>query len=290
MAKVLRKQEEVCLITLPVSLFIKFRTFLLTRRSSRLTIPRSPMPRTTIRLLLLSASIAHIALGQTGVGSVQGTVRDATGAVIPAAQVTLRQAETAYVYETTSNSAGLYLFPSVNLGPYELKVSTPGMDDWQGKLTLQAGQSATVDVMMKIRSTETTVTVAGDVTPLVTVNSPTIATTVERSRIEQLPLNGRYVYNLVGVTTPGFEGNFTPRLYGLRGAIEYYQDGAVVSGVNPRLGPSELAHIHARTEPKLVEEARLRGVNVFLGKPVNFVNIVKTVKRLLEQRLGASPG
>ena len=186
----------------------------------------------TARLLLLAQMLGSLLLSQTGVGSIQGTVRDALGAVIPGARISLRHSDTGYNYEATTNEAGLYLFPSVSLGPYELKVTAPGMDDWQGRLTLQAGQSATVDVMTTVRSTETTVTVAGDVTPLVTVNSPTIATTVERSRIEQLPLNGRYVYNLVGVTTPGFEGNFTPRLYGLRGAIEYYQDGAVVSDRN----------------------------------------------------------
>ncbi len=185
--------------------------------------------------------VSTIASAQTGAGTIQGTVRDAQSSVIPAAQVEIRQISTSYQFRTKTNETGFFLFPAVGLGAYELTVDAPGMDTWKGSLTLQIGQTASLDIRMKVKSTETTVTVVGDVSPLVTTNSATIASTVERSRIEQLPLNGRYVYNLLGVTTPGVEGSLTPRLNGLRGAIEVYQDGAVVSDRNnnqlPRRAP-----------------------------------------------------
>src|SRR4029434_1019525 len=82
---------------------------------------------------------------------------------------------------------------------------------------------------LKVGATTTEVTVAGNVTPLVTTTSPTIANVVERARIEQLPVNGRLIQNLLYLTTPGFEsGSNLPRLFGLRFAVELTQDSAVL--------------------------------------------------------------
>ena len=70
---------------------------------------------------------------------------------------------------------------------------------------------------MSSAKTSEQVTVAGDVTPSITTTSPTLATVVERARIEQLPLNGRSIQNLLTVTVPGLEGPTSqPRVYGLR--------------------------------------------------------------------------
>jgi hypothetical protein len=69
----------------------------------------------------------------------------------------------------------------------------------------------------------------------VTTTSPTLSTTIERARIEQLPLDGRYIQNLVYMTTPGVEPlisgtdvTIQPRIYGLRFASELLQDSAVL--------------------------------------------------------------
>jgi hypothetical protein len=59
------------------------------------------------------------------------------------------------------------------------------MESWQGELLLQVGQTAEVNPILKVGSTTTEVTVAGDVTPLVTTTSPTLANIVEHARIEQ---------------------------------------------------------------------------------------------------------
>lgn len=188
-------------------------------------------------LLLITLNLP----AQTGAGTIQGNVRDPQSALIPQANVSIRQTTTSYQFRTQTNAAGFFIFPSVGIGAYEVTVESPGMEEWKAQLTLQIGQTAALEVQMKVKSTGSSVTVMGDVTPLVTTNSATIATTVERSRIEQLPLNGRYIYNLLSVTTPGVEGSLTPRLNGIRGALEMYQDGAVVSDRNtnqlPRRAP-----------------------------------------------------
>jgi hypothetical protein len=114
------------------------------------------------------------------------------------------------------------------MGPYEITVEVPGMETWKGELTLQVGQSAEVNPVLKVGATATEITVAGDVTPLVNTTGPTLANVVERARIEQLPLNGRRIQDLLYMTTPGFESASVPRVFGLRYAVEMLQDGAVL--------------------------------------------------------------
>ena len=176
---------------------------------------------------LLSLAIAGWA--QTGTGSIQGTVKDASSAAVPGGKVTITHTPTTRQYTTTTTELGFYLFPSVQMGPYQLTVEAPGMETWKGELALQVGQIAEVSPTLKVGATVTEVTVAGNVTPLITTTSPTLATTVERARIEQLPLNGRLIQTLLYMTTPGFEsGSNLPRLFGLRFAVEVLQDSAVL--------------------------------------------------------------
>ncbi len=142
---------------------------------------------------------------QTGTGNIQGTVTDATGAVLPGATVSITHTQTARQYTTTSTEVGFFIFPSVQVGAYQISVEAPGMEAWKGEMTLQVGQRAEVNPKLTVAGTTTQVTVAGDVTPLITTTSATLANTVERARIEQLPVNGRFVQNLIYMTTPGLE-------------------------------------------------------------------------------------
>src|SRR4030095_16690324 len=180
----------------------------------------------TLVSLLVSAALGWT---QTGTGNIQGIVKDATGAILPGATVTITHIETTRQYTTPSNEVGFYLFPSVQLGTYQIAVEAPGMETWKAELTLQVGQSAEVNPVLKVGATVTEITVAGDVTPLVTTTNPTLATVVERERIEQLPLNGRFIQDLLYMTTPGFEPGSVPRVFGLRYAVELLQEGAILA-------------------------------------------------------------
>jgi hypothetical protein len=179
-------------------------------------------------LFLLTAALLH---GQTGAGNIQGTVKDAAGAVVPNAKVMLVHVQTTRQQDSVTNETGFFLFPSQQPGQYKLTIQAAGMQPWEGELTLQVGQTAVVDPALKVGATVTEITVAGDVTPLVTTSSPTLGNVVERARIEQLPLNGRFFQTLVAATTPGLEGSSSsPRVYGLRAtSMEFLQDGAVLT-------------------------------------------------------------
>ncbi len=181
--------------------------------------------RVILRFLVLLAGVTY---AQTGTGNIQGTVKDTTGAVVPGARVKATQPQTTRQYDTTTNEVGFYLIPSVQMGPYQIAVEAAGMETWKGDLNLLVGQIAEVNIALKVGSTTTEVTVAGDVTPLVTTTSPTLATIVEHERIEQLPLNGRNITTLLYMTVPGLESGSVPRNYGLRYATEMLQDGAIL--------------------------------------------------------------
>ena len=104
------------------------------------------------------------------------------------------------------------------------------METWKGDFNLQTGQTAEIDAVLKVGASATEVTVAGDVTPLVTTTAPTLANVVERARIEQLPFSGRIFQVLVEQTTPGVEGPAAaPRCGACAGRIEFMQDGAVLA-------------------------------------------------------------
>ena len=171
-------------------------------------------------------------LGQTG-GNIQGTVKDASGAVIPAAKVSVTHVATGRVYETTTNEVGFYAFPPAQLGEYSIRIEAAGMETFTGKFLLQTGQTAVVDAALKVGSSVTEVTVTGEVAQLVTTTAPTLAAVTDRARIEQLPISGRMFQSLVAQTTPGIDGeSFVPRVWGIRWGVEFLQDGAVLANRN----------------------------------------------------------
>ena len=181
------------------------------------------------RLLLLWLGSTMPAGAQTGAASVNGLVRDATAAVVPGADVQLTEKATGRAFHTKSNAVGRYTLPSLPIGAYRLEVQAPGMKTWQADLVLTVNETATVETVLAVADAATQITVAGEVTNIVTDSNPTIGTTLERSRIDQLPLNGRDYRTLVAASAPGmdFAGSSSPRAWGMRdSALEFVQDGA----------------------------------------------------------------
>ncbi len=132
--------------------------------------------------VLLIAQVGLLA--QTGGGTIQGVVKDSSDAVIVGARIVATNAETLVKSETRSNEIGFYVLPGLRPGPYRVAVESPGMEEWQGEMRLQVGQTAVVDPVMRTGTTTERITVVGNVTPLVTSESPTLGNVVERARIE----------------------------------------------------------------------------------------------------------
>src|SRR5215469_3844013 len=158
----------------------------------------------TISMLACFASLIPPCWPQASTSAVRGTVRDQSNAVVAGASVILTDTDTNVTSRTATNDAGLYMFPGVVPGPYRLVVEAPGMQKFEGALTVQVQQDAVVDAILKVGDVTAEVSVK-DVTPTVVVDNPTLGHVLERQRIEQLPINGRYIQSLLQ-TVPGMEG------------------------------------------------------------------------------------
>jgi hypothetical protein len=178
----------------------------------RTTVSLSARP-STLRNFMLSALLASVAttlvmlcpaaLAQSGAGSIQGTIEDATGAVIPAATITVTNHATNVKATTKSNRVGFYQVPGLFTGDYTLSVTVPGMKKYNRVIDLLAGQTAVINPKMTAGSVTQQVTVSGDTIQLTDKDNGVISSTLENARINQLPMNGRNLITLVQETTPG---------------------------------------------------------------------------------------
>jgi len=144
-------------------------------------------------LSLLAMAMTPPPLGaQTWNSNLEGIVTDPSDAIIPTAQVELKNTATGQVRQTTVNSHGLYSFPLLPVGTYELEVAARGFTTRVLKgLTLQVGQTERKDVKLQLAPGSTEVITIYDPPPLVQTESPALGDEIENQRVASLPLNGR---------------------------------------------------------------------------------------------------
>jgi hypothetical protein len=158
-------------------------------------------------LVLLALSAASS--GQTFQAQIGGVVRDATGAVVPNARVTATNIATNVPSPTTSNEQGIYRFPALQPGQYNIAASLTGFKTYeQGPITLQVNDNVTLDITLQLgdASERVVVTAAAEALQTQTAN---VGVVVNTRAIEALPLNVRDPLALIGLT-PGvtFGANF----------------------------------------------------------------------------------
>src|SRR5580698_4883291 len=149
------------------------------------------------------AICAPAAVAQSGAGSIQGTVTDSTGAVIPNALIHVVNAATNIATDAKSNAVGFYQVPDLFTATYEVTVTAPGMKTYKTSIELLVAQDATINPAMTAGAVTQQVEVAADAVQLTTTDNGTITSTLENQRINQLPMNGRNILNLAAETTPG---------------------------------------------------------------------------------------
>lgn len=149
--------------------------------------------------LLFGAFQAH---SQLSSATVNGTVRDATGAVVDGAQIMLRETSSGTVRATVSNSTGTYAFINVAPGTYTLRVTKSGFATTdQPSFVLHVNQTATFDFSLKAGSQVQQITVTANSNQLAT-STENLGTVINHAEVNALPLNGRNFTQLLTVT-PG---------------------------------------------------------------------------------------
>ncbi|MCC6539224.1 MAG: carboxypeptidase regulatory-like domain-containing protein, partial [Bryobacterales bacterium] len=100
------------------------------------------MPAIFLALLLTLSAFAQ---SSAGGGSIQGTVKDPTGAVLPGAKITIRHLESGRATTTVANAEGFFATPPLNIGAYKVRVEMTGMKAWESDLTLETGRIAAIE-------------------------------------------------------------------------------------------------------------------------------------------------
>lgn len=175
--------------------------------------------------LLVLCSALH---AQT-TASIDGTVTDATGAVLSGAKVTVRHVETGASRAATTNAGGHYFFPMLAVGAYELRAEFAGFRPLVRKgIQLAVGDSAIVNLSLEVGAVENEVTVVGEA-PLVNVASQELSYLVTEKAMRDLPLNGRN-YTDLALLQPGVIAY--PHRDG--GSVVAHGLGMSINGQDPR--------------------------------------------------------
>ncbi|MGH9493964.1 MAG: carboxypeptidase-like regulatory domain-containing protein, partial [Candidatus Sulfotelmatobacter sp.] len=91
---------------------------------------------------------------------ISGTVKDASGAVVAGAQITVTQTATGVTRTVTSDANGVYSLPSLPLGPYQMQVKKDGFTTYlQSGIVLQVAEGPTIDPVLKVGEINQTVQV-----------------------------------------------------------------------------------------------------------------------------------
>jgi len=190
-------------------------------------------------LILFTGFTGLLAAQSVSTAQIQGTVTDASGAVVPGAAVVAVETSTGFAHATATGPRGGYVLPNLSAGAYTLKISARGFATYtQTGIILQVATNPTVNVQLKIGSQSQVVTVEAN-TGMVETHATGVGDVVTNQAINKLPLNGRQATNLImlaGASTPGTNSdlntnkNYPTQTISVAGGsstgIAYYLDGA----------------------------------------------------------------
>jgi len=194
----------------------------------------SLLPRFAARFLtamILVLILAGAAWGQiTGSGLVAGTLTDPNGSVVPGASVTIKNLDTGTELPLSSNEVGIYTAPFLQPGRYEITASKTGFAKVvRTGITLQVGQTLTVDLTMPLQTTQESVTVNADA-DIVDTSKTEMSQVVSQISKENLPMAGRN-WAQFQFLTPNVTNDGTSGLASYRGISGLY-NSSNVDGTN----------------------------------------------------------
>ena len=194
--------------------------------------PRTLLPQAkfcaslSVMLFLVLGAAVHVYAQSAGTAEIRGTVTDPTGAVVPGAQVVVRNLDTGAERSLTTNEAGIYLAPLLQPGRYEVTLTKQGFTQVKStNLALEVGQTLAVDLALSVQAAQQSVTVTSEA-GLVETQKFDVSQTITQTYVENLPLNGRRWDNFVLLTAGASEdGGFGGVSF--RGVSSLYNNNTV---------------------------------------------------------------
>jgi hypothetical protein len=241
------------------------------RRFARL--PQKWSLQVAVTLLAVMAC-ASSCFAQSGAGSIEGTVTDKTGAVIPGASIHVVNQATSVATDSKSSKIGFYQVPGLVAGKYTVTISAPSMGSYESGIELLVDQKAVINASLATGTVTQQVNV--NTVQLTTTDSGTISADLDSSRINQLPMNIRELSFLTIETTAGLESKGTGNLmvHGLEAeSMEFVADGVPLSnrqfgGINQVQGQLP--------DPDAVTEVRVETTDVGAQYATPGVAIINT--------------
>jgi hypothetical protein len=158
--------------------------------------------RLVLSLSLLLVLAPAVFAQQTGVS---GVVMDTQGAALPGVKVEVRQAEGASFF-STSNSRGVYVFPSLTAAEYTVTASAPNFATVKKSLLLLVGQLAQIDFTLPLAGATASVSVDAGNDLAIDTTSSAVAGNVTPTEVQDIPVNGRNYVELSALV-PGIKSN-----------------------------------------------------------------------------------
>lgn len=163
---------------------------------------RSLSPRLVWLVLALVLLVPQNALlAQAAGGTIEGTVSDESGAVLPGVTVTAVRETTGFERIVVTDAAGRFRFVALPVGEYDVRAALEGFStiDVEG-VVVRVARTSNINITLRVAAVEEVITVA-DAAPLVR-REPSIGTVVTTEELERLPINGRQFASL-GALAPG---------------------------------------------------------------------------------------
>jgi hypothetical protein len=231
-------------------------------------------------LILVLGPVSLRSPAQATQGAIIGSVKDAGGAVVPNATITLIYAEEGTTRVTKSNEIGDYRFLDVKAGHYSVDVEATGFEKYSvTRVSLEVRQELRVDASLAVGAVQQEVKVTGDSVSAIETDSPTISGTFTTDDADNLPVNTRASFS---GTTPAAIFDALPGVQSdgsgisLQGALPYQVD-VTVDGVTSKSATGGNFINDAFPSTESINEIRADGVlaNAEFGDPGQIVVTTK---------------
>ncbi|HXE76071.1 MAG TPA: TonB-dependent receptor [Candidatus Xenobia bacterium] len=179
-----------------------------------------------LMVLCVVLAISAPVLAQLGTGSIEGAVLDPTGAVLPDAQVTVRNTATGVERVLTTDAAGRYRAVALEPGTYSVKASKSGFKTGEHTgIQVTVGSTTTVDISLQVGAATETIEVT-EAPPAIDTEKTDVTSTVDNTVVSNVPVIGRRFDNYV-LLTPGVSPDGTFGLITYRGISGLYNNNTV---------------------------------------------------------------
>ncbi|MSO21470.1 MAG: hypothetical protein EXQ56_13635 [Acidobacteria bacterium] len=175
--------------------------------------------------LLAAIFAVSTSMAQLPTATISGTVKDASGATIPGATVTVISTETGQTRTAPAGNDGSFRFPALSVGTYDIRAEQTGFQSKiQQGLRIAVGDEAVLSISLEVGSVTESVSVTAEA-PIVNTTSGSLGNLVSAETIANLPLDGRN-FNDLTLLQPGVAENRGTSTGGTLNGAQFSSNGA----------------------------------------------------------------